>query len=505
MTKSKNCPITFCNNDKKLLKKFQCLLNSKFPCEGSIPISEVPFKITKPGSYCVTKDFTITSDDYAILIQADNVILDLGGHTLTLAIDNYVGGIIIDERSNVTIKNGIIIGNHQTVGVFANSSQNIFIENVIFDALYIGLYLLSTNNITITNCVFQNMNVNIDEFTSFGILNLSSSNGVIENSFFINNNGLSSDPGFCIFFTYDDPTNVVIPSNWMVKNSQFIDSFVSLFNVNGLLIDNITSTITDPTFNLNFIVFGRGLDRNGVMSTANDVILRNSTFTNRNAGPGFDGVLIISCNNITLDNVAIDMNATNGDEIGAPFNASLHFGDLVADAIVNGAKINKVLINNTPNIGITIEKGSTGIVIDNTVITGAQEADILILEANNNVIKNCDLVGSNELISGNRNGIAVTGSAKNNFIVNNNITGNGGTAILFDADTTNNLAKNNNVVGNGAGIVDNGNNLLVDNNEFDNRNVSSQLRMMSKSKSKSKSEYTKVITPKLRETLSYKV
>lgn len=185
---------------------------------GSTPISEVSFKITKSGSYCLTKDLTITSVSDTILVQADNVILDLGGHTLTLPLDNIVSGIFIGGRSNVTIKNGIIIGSNQASAILVDSSQNIFIENVIFDALNAGLVLISTNNITVTDCVFRNMNVSI-EFTAVCILNFSSSNGVIENSFFINNNGFSSDPTGCIVFTYDDPTNVVSPSNWTVLNS----------------------------------------------------------------------------------------------------------------------------------------------------------------------------------------------------------------------------------------------------------------------------------------------
>lgn len=146
-----------------------------------------------------------------------------------------------------------------------------------------------------------------------------------------------------------------------VIGQSLIHRFVTIFlNVNGLLIDNITCTITDPTYNINFIDFGFGLDDSGVINNANNVILQNSTFTNRNATAGFDGLFFIAGNNITLDNVAIDMNAVERSEIGAPFNASLHIGDQVLNnnpnRIVTGAKINKVLINNTPNIGITIER-----------------------------------------------------------------------------------------------------------------------------------------------------
>jgi hypothetical protein len=51
-----------------------------------IPISELPYTISEPGSYYVTGDLTTTSD--GIIVNADNVTIDLNGFCLT---DTVVG------------------------------------------------------------------------------------------------------------------------------------------------------------------------------------------------------------------------------------------------------------------------------------------------------------------------------------------------------------------------------------------------------------------------------
>ncbi len=50
------------------------------PAEGEIPIDNVPFVITEPGKYIVTKG--LAAESSAIAIQADNVTLDLNGCTV---------------------------------------------------------------------------------------------------------------------------------------------------------------------------------------------------------------------------------------------------------------------------------------------------------------------------------------------------------------------------------------------------------------------------------------
>ncbi|MGI8602589.1 MAG: right-handed parallel beta-helix repeat-containing protein [Verrucomicrobiales bacterium] len=50
--------------------------------EPRTPISAIPFTISQPGSYYVTRNLTVSGGGDGITIQSDNVTLDLGGFTL---------------------------------------------------------------------------------------------------------------------------------------------------------------------------------------------------------------------------------------------------------------------------------------------------------------------------------------------------------------------------------------------------------------------------------------
>lgn len=66
--------------------------------------------ISAPGSYRVVDDVTLTANITAITVTADNVTIDLGGHTITGAVTNFQLGIRATGRKNVTVMNGNIIG-----------------------------------------------------------------------------------------------------------------------------------------------------------------------------------------------------------------------------------------------------------------------------------------------------------------------------------------------------------------------------------------------------------
>jgi len=73
------------------------------------PVDTVPYTITAPGVYCLTGDLTGFASNAAITIQADNVTLDLNGYTLEGA-GGTPTGIGSQDRSNVTLRNGRIVG-----------------------------------------------------------------------------------------------------------------------------------------------------------------------------------------------------------------------------------------------------------------------------------------------------------------------------------------------------------------------------------------------------------
>jgi hypothetical protein len=68
------------------------MLSAALAHGGSIPIT-TPTVITTSGSYLLANDITSTNGGFAIDIQANDVKLDLGGHTVTATIGS---GILLD-------------------------------------------------------------------------------------------------------------------------------------------------------------------------------------------------------------------------------------------------------------------------------------------------------------------------------------------------------------------------------------------------------------------------
>jgi len=98
------------------------------------PITSVRFLISTPGKYCLMQN--ILADSNGIVVAANDVTIDLQGHTLRSfrpglpLITTY--GIVTSseavERWNLTIKNGTISG--FTSGILLNYASNVLIEAV---------------------------------------------------------------------------------------------------------------------------------------------------------------------------------------------------------------------------------------------------------------------------------------------------------------------------------------------------------------------------------------
>jgi len=71
-------------------------------------VSSVPLTISAPGSYCLTGD--LVSSGTAITIQADNVVLDLNGHTLTGSGGGTTYGVYSNMHRGLRIRNGTLRG-----------------------------------------------------------------------------------------------------------------------------------------------------------------------------------------------------------------------------------------------------------------------------------------------------------------------------------------------------------------------------------------------------------
>ncbi|MEO0620456.1 MAG: hypothetical protein AAFZ01_14400, partial [Pseudomonadota bacterium] len=73
-------------------------------------ISGLPLTITQPGTYVLSGD--LTTDGHGISVQADNVVIDLNGYTISGPTDSNTEtfGVSAFDQTNVTVKNGSIDG-----------------------------------------------------------------------------------------------------------------------------------------------------------------------------------------------------------------------------------------------------------------------------------------------------------------------------------------------------------------------------------------------------------
>ncbi len=125
------------------------------------PVNAVPIVITLPGVYCFTHSFvtSITSGD-AILIQANNVVIDLNGFRLGglgAGLGTNAIGIRSVNQQNITIKNGTIRGFKFGINLFCPApctSQGHIVEDIRADQnTYVGMQVLGTGNIVRNNQV----------------------------------------------------------------------------------------------------------------------------------------------------------------------------------------------------------------------------------------------------------------------------------------------------------------------------------------------------------------
>lgn len=93
---------------------------------GQTPISSVPFIISAPGSYIVTKDLSYNVPNLnAITVKSSNVTIDFDSHSLVAGAKSQAIGVFIDFAANIQVKNGTISGFFAGISV-DNSVGDIF-------------------------------------------------------------------------------------------------------------------------------------------------------------------------------------------------------------------------------------------------------------------------------------------------------------------------------------------------------------------------------------------
>ncbi|KGI78264.1 hypothetical protein [Oleiagrimonas soli] len=161
-------------------------------------ITQIPKQgivIDTPGSYTFAGDLTWTPEPSAcaaITIVCSDVILDLGGFSLTANIEDnqhQIVGILIhgaEELSAVTVRNGVL-ADMCFYGIHAHGVEGLSIENVTIDGLSFanldvrfmtpaGIHVNTARNLNIAHCTVQNLDVTADGSAGIQVLNTQGGN-----------------------------------------------------------------------------------------------------------------------------------------------------------------------------------------------------------------------------------------------------------------------------------------------------------------------------------------
>jgi len=134
-----------------LFKLFSVLLL----CALSAPILAQNCGDVITSNVRLARSLDCNSGYYIFDVQADNVTIDLNGHSLS-------GGLSLDAihnngYKNMTIKNGFIIG--VNVGIIAHASPNLRVNNVSFSNVRNGINISQSNNALIEKNKFIGLDV----------------------------------------------------------------------------------------------------------------------------------------------------------------------------------------------------------------------------------------------------------------------------------------------------------------------------------------------------------
>jgi hypothetical protein len=115
-------------------------------------ISTLPATISSPGLYVLTADLHFaTPTGVAITINADDVVLDLNGFTLSgkpAGPASRAVGVLAAARSELTIRNGDVTGFYNGVDIHGDTSCGCLIERLfVYDVTYQGVRVEGSGHI----------------------------------------------------------------------------------------------------------------------------------------------------------------------------------------------------------------------------------------------------------------------------------------------------------------------------------------------------------------------
>jgi len=295
------------------LRKFGTLLVAALA--GTLPtVGGVGAQVGLSCGSTITADTTLTADigpcpSFGLIVAADNVTLDLGGHRLfgtPQPLDD--AGIYMKGRSGVTVRNGTINAFDAGVAIEGGSANTVTgiraVGNIgrfsagVFSRFGDGIAIMSSTNNRITKNLLQNN----APYSGVGVYTLIDSNHPRE----------TSGPA----------SGNLIDSNDVLDNRLGRDGLLGSTDNDGIRLE----TNTTGTIITNNRVNNSGLDGIALFVGSADTVIRNNQVTNnglyRTTARNGDGIMVGRASDRTVvENNFIRGNGDNGIVVRNPFGA----------------------------------------------------------------------------------------------------------------------------------------------------------------------------------------
>ena len=392
------------------------LIKGTLPVNTQFIVNQVPFTITQPGKYSVGQNLVYSGSGAAITVAADNVSINFRNHSLTVQSPSSVG-VLAQNVSEFTLENEVI-NSASSVGVHLIGVNKAVVNNIFITS--------NSNAILVENS--QDIQLFSSQFISkSGVSVVNSSHVVIDSCTF---NGMQTALGLHL---EGASTDVI------VTNSTFTDCLSSIhaLRVDGLLVDGCQAMASSSS-NQSLVQLGSG----DAGCLANDVIIRNSSFTQATAVAGFNGFLVLAGSGCLLENLVI--NSASCDLTTGLSSAALHVGYASGSPYENLLAKGCIITGDNPR-ALFIEHGNK-VVVDECHISGASSNNIHMLNATSCTVKNCMIFDGNNGVLLDSRGGGGSNSIKDCFVYNNTLLG------ISVADMANNNVSGNTVWGCQTGI-----------------------------------------------------
>jgi len=392
--------------------------------DGNIDPPDAPIITYDNVTYILTDN--ISSSAHGIVVERDNIVIDGAGYTLQGTGIGPYNGVDLNGRSNVTIKNIIIITFYYGIRL-DNSSNNNISGNKITNNRD-GIWLSSSSN----NSICRN---NITGNARYGIKLSSSYNNRISG-----NNITNNLDGIWLSSSYKNR----ISGNNITANTRYGIGLSTSSN-NSICRNNITNNFDGIRLDSSS---NNGMTENNITNNYYGIGLHDSSNNN------------ISENNVTANNYyGICLYSSSNNNISEN-NVTNNFDGIW---FFSSSNYNSICRNNITNngYGIMLSYSSNYNSISENNVTNNVCGIGLSSSSNNSMCRNN--------ITNNYYGIVLDSSSNYNSMCRNNITANTRYGILLRSSSNNTITRNS-ITNNYYGIrLDNSsNNVIYYNNFVDN-------------------------------------